>query len=1055
MAQTSSLVEEEAKKLIENLTGFTDPSENFQRSFHFALSNFKFHRYLDVDSHKITKKIKGLKQKFEIHSHLDKAESFQKLTDKFLQLPLSEKNNVAKTDAHYSVLSVLCHLSDCPVNADYTETQRVPKQKAGDDFDWGKYLQEGLAPVPNFHDSSSDEWSDEEVLDDSAIQADQSETSPVSSRRLIGHDATGRPISSRGFGEGHCGRSWLERNVVAQYWNGDVDQTIQGSHNATRTASTWRCYEDQCSPYPSTEGKYNLTETHVIRETIWVLMGAEKSFLYQTQGDKFTARTDVQVSHLTPVALHSLTSGLAEICSHVLRLQGFIDTVRAAPMRYIPKASTDDGETRCQTYESLAEALTVILWELRKELTVLEKEIVKQETSMTLSKFASTLDPWTAKLSLLSRVHQTAIGPCQAWSSCVERTWLLLCTLYDVIEREYEQGMTAEQNVLLLLQVWLVTVRPYINFLDRWLSGSPLYDPAQEFVIKRNPEITVKSTDFWQKAFSLHVFINPSNQHGTTQQSHSSVHKSGANQHQQGGGMQGSRGEGVAVPVFLQPVLKEILLAGKCMELLESMGKLPVILNKYHPEKSSIYNDFSSSISTLLHERTLHNAKENKTPTNAKDKVLSSANSKLTAVDKPTITSLLNQLENHGIRDPFMAKNFQDWFSDLEYFGSKPDDAELASWSSLPDFSSAITSQIKPLQLLLHRCLYPLLLAKCNVICRELVNTLRRDYHLMETFASMRKFYLCEAGDTMVDFLSDLFDKLKHGHHDRHWQESLQLNYQLQTAVGPRFPNDADRLTVSFEPASAPSTVAIQPIHALDGLTLYYKVPWPLDIIIDEDAILVYNQVFRFLLQVKRAKYSLDQLSFTSLSHSASQAESSESKPPLRGTQAPSLSPKSQVLSKDQLLHRAYLFRFKLVHFVNAVHSYLMSRILHSTGLEFQSEIDQANDLEEIIEIHANYLNTISERCLLHKKVGLVREAVTKVLNLALVFQRRWDTGLNAFSAESIDKMLREFSNCSTFLLTMLNNINKRGAFPHLEALALSLTQSQDEAKGVKETRQR
>ena len=44
---------------------------------------------------------------------------------------------------------------------------------------------------------------------------------------------------------------------------------------------------------------------------------------------------------------------------------------------------------------------------------------------------------------------------------------------------------------------------------------------------------------------------------------------------------------------------------------------------------------------------------------------------------------------------------------------------------------------------------------------------------------------------------------------------------------------------------------------------LLWQVPWPLDIIIDEDAILVYNQVFRFLLQVKRAKYSLDQLSFT------------------------------------------------------------------------------------------------------------------------------------------------------------------------------------------------
>ncbi len=186
------------------------------------------------------------------------------------------------------------------------------------------------------------------------------------------------------------------------------------------------------------------------------------------------------------MALHSLTTGFAEICTHVLRLQGFVDKVRAAPMRYIPQAPTDDGETRCQTYESLAEALTVILWELRKELTVLEKEIIRQETSMTLSKFASCLDPWTVKLSLLSSVHQTAIGQCRTSSSCVQKTWLLLCTLHDVIKREYEQGMTAEQNVLMLLQVWLVTVRPYINFLDRWLSGSPLYDPAQEFVIKRS-----------------------------------------------------------------------------------------------------------------------------------------------------------------------------------------------------------------------------------------------------------------------------------------------------------------------------------------------------------------------------------------------------------------------------------------------------------------------------------------------------------------------------------------------------------------------------------------
>lgn len=44
--------------LLLSLT-FQEVSENFKRSLHFVLSNFKFHRYLDVNSHVTEKTLRG------------------------------------------------------------------------------------------------------------------------------------------------------------------------------------------------------------------------------------------------------------------------------------------------------------------------------------------------------------------------------------------------------------------------------------------------------------------------------------------------------------------------------------------------------------------------------------------------------------------------------------------------------------------------------------------------------------------------------------------------------------------------------------------------------------------------------------------------------------------------------------------------------------------------------------------------------------------------------------------------------------------------------------
>ena len=58
-------------------------------------------------------------------------------------------------------------------------------------------------------------------------------------------------------------------------------------------------------------------------------------------------------------------------------------------------------------------------------------------------------------------------------------------------------------------------------------------------------------------------------------------------------------------------------------------------------------------------------------------------------------------------------------------------------------------------------------------------------------------------------------------------------------------------------------------------------------------------------------------------------------------------------------------------------------------------DIEKAQDLDQMIACHNKYVNTIYERCLFHKKVAFLKDAVMGVLNLVLIFQALWDKGID------------------------------------------------------------
>ncbi|XP_023803061.1 gamma-tubulin complex component 5, partial [Cyanistes caeruleus] len=1038
------------RALVRCVTGLPEEElggDRFQAALNFAWSNFRFHRFLDVNSHKVERTIEGIHEKLVIHSDLGKAASWKRLTEKFLNLPLPSTEET-KTDTHYSILSLLLCLSDSPSNTTYVEKPRVkevdsflndlctfPRRcfectfspfqeceyeevisnntnyKKEEEFDWGKYLMEGeeiyFGPGIDTPDWSgeSEEEEDTQPLsrEDSGIQVDRTpledqdpnkKTVPNASWKVSEPDA----------------RSWLEHHVVPQYWTGRAPRFSHSLHLHSNLAAVWDHHLYASDPLYVPEERTLVTETQVIRETLWLLSGVKKLFIFQLNDGKVTVRNDIIVTHLTHNCLRSVLEQIAAYGQVVFRLQKFIDEVMGHNPESImhgtvstPKKTT---EAPFRTYQAFMWALYKYFISFKEELTEIEKCIINKDKTVTLSIVIDKLSPRLAQLKVLHKVFSTGVAEVPPDTRNVVRASHLLNTLYKAILEYDSVGEASEQTVSLLFSLWVETVRPYLQTVDEWIVHGNLFDPAKEFIIQRNKNVPVNHRDFWYATYTLY----------SVSEKTENEEKMSDNASASSGSDQAPSSRQHTMVSFLKPVLKQIIMAGKSMQLLKNLqckDGSPQQAASRDAERKSLYTLFLESVQSRLRHG------EESVP----DIITEQQATKQSLIKMQSIAE--RHLELDDVHDPLLAINFARLYLEQSDFHEKFTGGDVCVDRS----SESVTCQT--FELTLRSCLYPHIDKQYLECCGNLMQTLKKDYRLVEYLQAMRNFFLLEAGDTMYDFYTSIFDKIRE---KETWQNVAFLNVHLQEAVGQRYPEDSARLSISFE--SVDTAKKKLPVHTLDGLTLSYKVPWPVDIVISLECQKIYNQVFLLLLQIKWAKYSLDVLRFDELVSAAENSQNKEATSLEQGT-LPVFGPQKENIK--QQIHRMFLLRVKLMHFVNSLHNYIMTRILHSTGLEFQHQVEEAKDLDQLIKIHYRYLSTIHDRCLLREKVSFVKEAIMKVLNLVLMFADRWQAGLGAWKMESIEKMESDFKNCHMFLVTVLNKAVCRGSFPHLESLALSL----------------
>ncbi|XP_031524755.1 gamma-tubulin complex component 5 isoform X9 [Papio anubis] len=827
----------------------------------------------------------------------------------------------------------------------------------GEEMDIGPYMD-----TPNWSEESEEE-NDQLPLsrEDSGIQVDRTPLEEQDQSRKLD------PCVSWKADEPDD-RSWLEHHVVHQYWTARPSQFPHSLHLHSNLAAVWDQHLYSSDPLYVPDDRVLVTETQVIRETLWLLSGVKKLFIFQLIDGKVTVRNNIIVTHLTHSCLRSVLEQIAAYGQVVFRLQQFIDEVMGHSSESmlpgsgsVPKKST---EAPFRTYQAFMWALYKYFISFKEELAEIEKCIINNDATITLAIVVDKLAPRLAQLKVLHKVFSTGVAEVPPDTRNVVRASHLLNTLYKAILEYDNVGEASEQTVSLLFSLWVETVRPYLQTVDEWIVHGHLWDGAREFIIQRNKNVPVNHRDFWYATYTLY----------SVSEKTENEEKMSDNASASSGSDQGPSSRQHTMVSFLKPVLKQIIMAGKSMQLLKNLQcaeSTTCQAGARDTERKSLYTLFLESVQSRLRHG------EDFTPQVLTEQQATKENlMKMQSIAE-------RHLELDDVHDPLLAINFARMYLEQSDFHEK-----FAGGDVCVDRSSeSVTCQT--FELTLRSCLYPHIDKQYLDCCGNLMQTLKKDYRLVEYLQAMRNFFLMEGGDTMYDFYTSIFDKIRE---KETWQNVSFLNVQLQEAVGQRYPEDSSRLSISFE--NVDTAKKKLPVHILDGLTLSYKVPWPVDIVISLECQKIYNQVFLLLLQIKWAKYSLDVLLFGELVSTAEKPRLQEGLVCEQDTVA-QFGPQKEPVR--QQIHRMFLLRVKLMHFVNSLHNYIMTRILHSTGLEFQHQVEEAKDLDQLIKIHYRYLSTIHDRCLLREKVSFVKEAIMKVLNLALMFADGWQAGLGTW----------------------------------------------------------
>ncbi|XP_020579862.1 uncharacterized protein LOC110024312 isoform X2 [Phalaenopsis equestris] len=277
-----------------------------------------------------------------------------------------------------------------------------------------------------------------------------------------------------------------------------------------------------------------------------------------------------------------------------------------------------------------------------------------------------------------------------------------------------------------------------------------------------------------------------------------------------------------------------------------------------------------------------------------------------------------------------------------------------------------------PLDIIIDRCILLEILLQYEYVSFFTVKFLEEGFNLREHLLALRRYHFMEVSDWADLFVMSLscqkWSALQCEQEASKIQGLLDLALQRSSCESDLY---KERLFVHIKGQSAYQPVFTKGIQAFDFVVLGYRVGWPVNIVLTQDALQIYADVFSYLIQIRLAVWSLidvwhflkDVLYF--LNHD-----------------------KQNTFREMKDFNNAVRMRQQIYHFVTTLQQYVQSQLSDVSWCRFQNSLKQTvKDILDLESMHMLYLVDAAHICFLSDDAKAAATVIKNILQCALDFR--------------------------------------------------------------------
>ena len=250
---------------------------------------------------------------------------------------------------------------------------------------------------------------------------------------------------------------------------------------------------------------------------------------------------------------------------------------------------------------------------------------------------------------------------------------------------------------------------------------------------------------------------------------------------------------------------------------------------------------------------------------------------------------------------------------------------------------------------------------KCSLSSAQLLDKLSSKFKLWETLEAIEHIYFGRNGALYQQISDALFERIDRG---RKWQDRFALTDLFRDKLASVNSIAPGQLSVRIAPTPISQQAKPRSVLKLTCLSIRYELPWQLATIIKPESFSIYQRIAVLLLQLLRARSTLDRQS-------------------IKASVRIQRSERRSVLS---IQHR-------LRWFVETMQNYLLKEVLAPTMKAFRHKMNEVKDLDAMIAVHAEFLIDLQHACMLTDQQSSIYQALVSILDVVIAFSdsNSWD----------------------------------------------------------------